>query len=156
MKYRKIECQKCEKEFGSNVFKRHEIKCEGFKECPVCNKKYTGNSKTCSYSCANKMFKTGENNGNWKQDTYQTTCFLYHKKECIICGENKIVAVHHLNENRKDNKPENLIPLCPTHHQYCHSRYRNLVEPQILFYIKEWKKKNNKQKKFHQGVGKAG
>jgi hypothetical protein len=139
MKYKKIKCLKCEKDIGSNTFKAHEIKCEGFKQCPICSKKYLGNTKTCSYSCSNKFFRTGENNGNWKQDTYQSTCFLHHKKECVVCGEDKIVAVHHLNENHKDNRPENLIPLCPTHHQYFHSRYRNIVEPKIISYLETWK-----------------
>ena len=139
MKYNKIKCLKCDKDIGSNTFKAHEIKCEGFKQCVICSKKYLGNAKTCSYSCSNKLFRTGENNGNWKQDTYQSTCFLHHKKECVVCGENKIVAVHHFNENHKDNRPENLIPLCPTHHQYFHSRYRNIVEPKILSYLEIWK-----------------
>ena len=84
------------------------------------------------------MFRTGENNGNWKQETYRSTCFLHHKKECIICGEKNIVAVHHMNENKNDNRPENLIPLCPTHHQYVHSSYKHMVLPQIEKYIEEF------------------
>lgn len=52
----------------------------------------------------------------------------------MICGENKIVAVHHYDENRKNNSIENLIPLCPTHHQYVHSRYKEEVMDKINKY----------------------
>jgi hypothetical protein len=63
--------------------------------------------------------------------SYRTICFRHHKKECVVCGENKIVAVHHYDENHSNNDPANLIPLCPTHHQYVHSRYKELVMEKI-------------------------
>ena len=108
------------------------------KSCPVCGdifktrKGHIRETKTCSHSCSNTYFRSGEDNPNWKQDSYRSTCFLYHKKECIICGENKIVEVHHFDGNNKNNIPENLIPLCPTHHQYYHSKYRNIVNEKII------------------------
>ena len=138
-----LECKHCKKEYSKSNIKRHEESCRinenNLKQCPVCEIKFFGNKVTCSYSCANTYFRTGKDNGNWKDDRYRTTCFLYHKKECIICGENKIVTVHHMNENHDDNRPENLIPLCPTHHQYFHSTFRNEVEPKILEYIEQFK-----------------
>jgi hypothetical protein len=116
------------------------------KTCPVCDKKFEtvtwSNKKektTCSKSCANSYFRSGINNPNWKDDSYRTTCFFYHKKECLICGEEKIVEVHHIDENHMNNKPENLVPLCPTHHQYWHSRYKEEIEDKIYKYIKEFK-----------------
>lgn len=144
MKYDKKECPVCKKLVGSNNIKKHVQVCNrptNNKTCPVCNKQFTSRwkSTTCSYSCSNKLFRTGENNGNWKEDVYQTTCFQHHKKECVVCGENKIVAVHHMNEDHSDNRPENLIPLCPTHHQYFHSKYRNEVEQIIRDYTQKWK-----------------
>ena len=99
------------------------------KICPVCNSEFetkVGNREektTCSYSCSNTYFRSGTSNPNWKDDSYRSTCFKYHNKECIICGENKIVTVHHYDKNHNNNEPKNLIPLCPTHHQYVHSRY---------------------------------
>ncbi|NBP01950.1 MAG: hypothetical protein EBU90_17835 [Proteobacteria bacterium] len=139
MKYIKINCPKCDREIGKNNFSKHVDKCQGKKECPVCHKMFTGNAITCSHSCSNKHFRTGENNGNWKQDAYRSTCFNAHEKKCLICGEEKIVAVHHLNENHDDNRAENLIPLCPTHHQYVHSRYADDVLPIIKSYIENYK-----------------
>jgi len=63
----------------------------------------------------------------------------YHEKKCIICGEKKIVESHHFDCDKNNNDPANLIPLCPTHHQYFHSQYRDLVEKQIITYLEEWK-----------------
>ena len=99
--------------------------------CPICKTEFLTSTKrpsaTCSYACSNKMFRTGPNNGNWKEECYRTTCFHYHKKECVVCKENLIVEVHHYDENHSNNNPENLIPLCPTHHQYMHSGYRDKI-----------------------------
>jgi len=77
----------------------------------------------------------GENHGNWKQDAYRSTCFLYHKKQCIICNESNIVEVHHYNENHDDNSPENLVPLCPTHHTYMHSRFKTTISSIVDEYV---------------------
>lgn len=110
------------------------------KTCPVCGNMFEtkegsrDEKTTCSHSCSNTYFRSGKENPNWDDNSYRTTCFYYHKKECIICGENKIVTVHHFDENHKNNDPENLIPLCPTHHQYVHSRYKNEVIDKIETY----------------------
>ena len=114
------------------------------KDCPICGTKFTTGKDsprekmTCSHSCANSYFRSGVNNPNWKENSYRTTCFHFHKKECIVCGENKIVEVHHLDENNKNNSPNNLIPLCPTHHQYWHSRYKEEIEQIVIDYITEF------------------
>lgn len=42
---------------------------------------------------------------------------------CEKCGWNKyfdILQAHHINRNRNDNSPENLLLLCPTCHQVEH------------------------------------
>lgn len=107
--------------------------------CPVCSKEFETPrykpSKTCSYGCSNTYFRSGEDNPNWNPDAYRSTCFLYHEKKCVVCGEFNIVEVHHLDENKENNSPNNLVPLCPTHHQYWHSRYRHLVEDVVRSYI---------------------
>ena len=144
----KIKCVHCGKLIFPHSVKRHDPVChlnpENKKDCLVCGspiKNFRNTKGTCSHSCSNKLFRTGENHGNWKQDRYQTTCFEYHEKKCVVCGEDKIVVVHHLDHNRKNNDPSNLIPMCPTHHQYWHSRYKNLVEDIVLNYINKWKNK---------------
>jgi len=117
------------------------------KYCPICNKEFItldGHSKekvTCSHACSNSYFRSKENNPNWKESAYRSSCFLYHGKQCWICGETNIVEVHHINEDKTDNSPENLAPLCPTHHQYWHSRFKYLVEEQVYAKIAEFKQK---------------
>jgi hypothetical protein len=114
------------------------------KTCPICGKIFEtkkGHKRekiTCSYSCSNVYFRSGPNNGNWKEDTYRTTCFYYHKKECIICKEKFIVEVHHFDNNHENNNHENLIPLCLTHHQYCHSRYYDLIKKKVEQYREQF------------------
>lgn len=118
--------------------------------CPVCGKTFitkSGGSKvsvTCSHSCANTHFRTGINHGNWKSSNYRSTCFFYHKKCCVVCKEDKIVEVHHFDGDSKNNSPENLIPLCPTHHQYWHSRFKHLIETTIVTYRLNFIKTNIK------------
>lgn len=72
---------------------------------------------------------------------YRTICFQYHDRQCIVCGEREIVDVHHRDRNPLNNVPENLIPLCPTHHRYCHTRrLQSRIEARITAYLrqKEW------------------
>ena len=82
----------------------------------------------------------GENNPNYKDGfdgdkAYRKICFKYHPKKCCICGFDHIVEVHHMDCNKNNNNPDNLIPLCPNHHRMFHSRYRQLVSPLIEEYI---------------------
>lgn len=153
-----IKCTCCEKDIvrwkyeidkikNVNAYCCKQCKSEQSKEvrvCPICNESFSAYKKekkvTCSYACSNKHFRTGDNHGNWKQDAYRSTCFLYHKKQCIICNESNIVEVHHYNENHNDNSPENLVPLCPTHHTYMHSRFKTTISSIVEEYVNNFKR----------------
>ena len=121
--------------FEVNKLFKYKIK----KECQNCGKEFWQNKgersrSCCSYSCANSYFRSGVNNPNFKTNgvkSYITLCFSYHPKKCIICGEENIVSVHHWDNNHSNNAIENLIPLCPTHHQYMHSRYKYLIQDAV-------------------------
>lgn len=114
------------------------------KECPVCGNEFEaqkGHKKektTCSHSCSNTYFRTGKGNGKWKGTKYRTICFEHHEKKCVVCGEDKIVEVHHYDGDHDNNKKENLVPLCSTHHKYWHSRYRNLIKAVVDKYVLEF------------------
>lgn len=136
----KENCPFCHRSICRAGIKKHIERCRvnplNLKHCKVCGTPVKRDeSETCSHGCANKLFRTGPNHGNWKESAYRTTCFAYHKKECIVCGEAKIVDVHHRDRNKNNNSPLNLIPLCPTHHKYCHSKHKHLVEKIIREYI---------------------
>jgi len=138
MGYPKIACPKCDREVGNNTLRRHVESCLGKRPCPVCGKDFVSRAATCSYSCSNTHFRTGKDHSTYKagKSNYRSMCFLHHERKCVVCGENKIVSVHHVNGVHGDNRPENLIPLCPTHHQYWHSAYRDEVESIIEEYVK--------------------
>lgn len=119
------------------------------KICPVCGDKFQISSDikkkktTCSRSCANKHFRSGENHPSYKEDSthaHRIICFKHHKKECIVCGEDLVVEAHHYDGNHKNNNPENFIPLCPTHHKYIHSKYKYIILECVEEYIKNFSK----------------
>lgn len=154
----KIKCTACNKEVKKWNYEIKSLvletyKCKECKQangrvektCPICEKTFSGIKSqikkqiTCSYACSNKYFRTGRNNGNWNEDRYRTTCFEHHEKKCIVCGEDKIVAVHHYDHNHNNNSIDNLVPLCPTHHQYIHSQYRDEIVNIVENYVNKIK-----------------
>lgn len=60
---------------------------------------------------------------------------------CAIknCLEHTYLEIHHINQNREDNRPENLILLCDKHHKMAH---KDLIDRKAL---KEYKKLLNNQ-----------
>lgn len=92
------------------------------KVCPVCDKPFVtqqGHKReavTCSKSCSNVYFKSVRaKTENLKH--YRTICFRFYPKACFLCGWDRIVDVHHIDGNHKNNDPKNLVPLCPNHHR---------------------------------------
>lgn len=53
---------------------------------------------------------------------------------CAICGVSDGVQldVHHKNQCRDDNSPENLVCLCKNCHQALHRRWQNVVIPTLI------------------------
>lgn len=91
----------------------------------------------CTRSCANSQggkarSENIEANGGHH---YTTICFKYHERKCVVCGFDKIVAVHHFDEDHSNDAPENLIPLCPNHHSMIHSRWKTDVIDIVEAYI---------------------
>ena len=122
---------------------------EHSKICECCSKefKWLGRERTtafkkarfCSISCAKSRADYWDNNAT----RYQTIAFKHHCKECVVCGFDKIVAVHHYDHSKENNDPVNLIPLCPNHHEMIHhSLYSKEVTVIVDAYIAEWKQKN--------------
>jgi len=137
----------------SKKVKHIEIK----KICPVCkNEFFTKNNKrektVCSRSCSNTYFRSGVNNANYKSIDnynnrssqfaikYRKICFENHEHKCVVCGENKILDVHHFDGNKFNNDVNNLIPICATHHNYLHSKYKDEIIDKVIEYINNWNK----------------
>lgn len=89
----------------------------------------------CSRQCSNLWIGTTisrENHPNWKggQYSYKEAMKRIHKfPRCVLCTEpdKRILAVHHIDKNRKNNNIENLMWLCHNCHFLIHhySRERN-------------------------------
>ena len=48
---------------------------------------------------------------------------------CIICGFGKIIDLHHIDNNHKNNTDSDLVGLCPNHHKMIHDRrFRKEIE----------------------------
>lgn len=139
----KVPCSHCGNHKTRPNIRRHEAKCHLNLEfmnsikkcCLVCSKDFYSSAVTCSYACSNRQFGTSRKKKN-RIISYKEIALKHHEHRCIICGEDKIISIHHVNEIHEDNLPENLVVLCPTHHQYYHSRYRLEVEPKIIQYVK--------------------
>jgi hypothetical protein len=116
-------CESCDKPF--NVIEREKLHPS--------REKYF-----CSRVCANSVGGKAKAKKYHYDEVaaYTTVAWRHHERECLVCGERNVVAVHHLNEVHSDNRPENLVPLCPTHHQYMHSKHKSLIESKVNEYVR--------------------
>ena len=101
-----VQCAHCGTEFYKSESKKKKSKSGLF---------------FCSRACKDTAQKVGgireimpSHYGTSKN--YRSICFAHHEKVCVVCGEDKIVAVHHHDHNHHNDDPKNLVPLCPTHH----------------------------------------
>lgn len=144
-KRQKVNCIYCNHETTVSHIKIHEKNCylnpDNLKLCPVCDKpiKNYKTNATCSSKCAREHFSEmyDEFGCKGKELGYRTICFRNHEKRCVHCDEENVVSVHHLDGDHNNNDPYNLIPLCPTHHQYMHSRFKDIVQISIDKYLEE-------------------
>lgn len=123
------------------------------KECPICGcvfQTYVGHPRektVCSHACSNTHFRSGEQNGNYKDGLrggpkYRTVCFEYWDKVCAIpgCDWTLVLDVHHVDGNHQNDGPKNLIPLCPNHHRLLTNHtYRDEWDQKIAELVaKKW------------------
>lgn len=83
----------------------------------------TGNiycSKSCSNTVNNTLFKSGENHYAYKGGQYRQNAFDAFEHKCVICGydeDERILEVHHIDEDHNNNDINNLCILCPNCHK---------------------------------------
>jgi len=102
------------------------------KSCPVCQNEFEtqmGHERektTCSHSCSNTYFRSGEDNPNYKNgfsSRYRETAFASKLPECERCNwniEKGVLEVHHIDRDRSNNDISNLEVLCPNCHDLEH------------------------------------
>ena len=127
-------CPKCLEEIAMKTRIRKKAKCAycGIEfERPLSKLE---NSKSGLYFCCREHKDLAQRIASGKQfdgmrpnhygsidngSGYRTVAFRTYPHKCAVCGwdeDEDILQVHHIDENRKNAKPENLIILCPTCH----------------------------------------
>lgn len=105
------------------------------KTCENCGKKYTQSNLTkyCSTKCyhiVQKIERQEAKNPMWKGGISGGYAYRITKEnliqKCCLCEATKFLCVHHKNENRKDNRLENLMIVCKSCHAKIHDIQRNI------------------------------
>lgn len=86
----------------------------------------------CSIDCGNKhKNEIRKNNGEWDIiKDYRAKAFQEYEHKCTVCNwdeDDRILEVHHIDENRENNAIDNLIILCPTCHRKLTSHHYMLT-----------------------------
>lgn len=78
--------------------------------------------KFCSRACSSTRGKKGTSRTQVMVRAREAAL----KETCECCGGTAKLAIHHVNENWRDNRPENLQTLCINCHQQWHGLHRKL------------------------------
>ncbi len=102
--------------------------------CKKCNIKQKIASKKCYYKNHEKYKKRNRENV-WQRrfGGLRTEVIKRDSHSCQVCGYNKKIRIHHINENNKDNRLENLIVLCIICHTVVERINKNLPVISKLF-----------------------
>ena len=95
--------------------------------CKRCNREMPIHAKELCAGCYNFVFHLDKNKSWSQKKNYGLNIENYKKitKRCVICGFDKVVDLHHLDQDKTNNYEKNLIGLCPNHHKMLHDfRYR--------------------------------
>ncbi len=124
-----IKCPGCGKEvehhakgYCYNCYKRLAWKRKK-KVCKRCQREMPIHAKGLCGGCYNFVFHLDKNKAWSQMKLYGLKYDTYKKitEKCVICGFDKIVDLHHLDEDKQNNSENNLIGLCPNHHQMLHN-----------------------------------
>ena len=59
----------------------------------------------------------------YKKHEYRERCLKAKGRECIICGSDELLKVHHVDGDRTNNELDNLIPTCSGCHGKIHGKH---------------------------------
>ena len=95
--------------------------------CRRCAREMLIHAKGLCKGCYSFVFKLKTTKEYNYKKNYGLDIKIYKKitEKCVICGFDKMIDLHHLDEDKKNNSQENFIGLCPNHHRMIHDfRYR--------------------------------
>lgn len=92
----------------------------------------------CNKSCAGR-FRKREKSGHWRggRGEYRRIAFEHHGKKCEHCSYDErttLLDVHHIDSNRNNNDPSNLMVLCVLCHAAVTRRLAR-IENRVLIWI---------------------
>lgn len=127
------ECPNC----GDHAPNKIKVKCEYCGKIIFRHPSDIKNNQTgkfyCSHECGNRykanQMHTPESNN------YRLKAMNQHNHICACCGWNedeRILEVHHIDDNRSHNEIENLIILCPICHRKITLGYYKLIDKQLI------------------------
>jgi hypothetical protein len=103
--------------------------------CKRCHRNKPHQSQGLCAGCYNFVFHLDKVK-EWNQKKYHGIDYETYKKiteKCAVCSFDKVVDLHHLDENHKNNISTNLIGLCPNHHKMFHDfRYRKEIREDLI------------------------
>lgn len=126
----KIICQNCKKEVEHHAKNMCNVcykkLCWEPKKvlCKRCGRSLPMHARGLCDGCYNSVFHIEAVKERNKRIYHNIDIGTYNKltQRCIICDFNKIVELHHLDHNHKNNSEKNLIGVCPNHHKMIHNR----------------------------------
>lgn len=127
------ECVKHAKGMCTTCYKRLVWKPKE-KICLRCKRSKPLHAKGLCGGCYNVVYNLEYQKNRNYQIYHNIEPELYRKitKACIICSFDKVVELHHLDNNRKNNSEENMIGLCPNHHKMIHIlKYKDEIIAEI-------------------------
>jgi len=98
--------------------------------CKRCKRKINIHAKNLCAGCYNYVFHLDKNKAYTQRKKNNVDLKTFRKviKQCAICGFDKIIDIHRIDFNNKNNSLKNLIGLCPTHHRMIHNlNFRNEI-----------------------------
>lgn len=102
--------------------------------CKRCGRERPHHSKGLCAGCYNSVFQIEHVKELNAQYYHNISSDLYKQltKKCIICGFDKVVDLHHLDNNHSNNAENNLIGVCPNHHKMLHHRAHRMELFEVL------------------------
>ena len=127
-------CLTCGTVFNKNILSKGldeycSISCIQRHPCQLCGKIITGRKtfqsgekKFCSRKCSNFVNRTMKSKVSYMPNGFARSIKDHGKIQCNRCGNEdiKVLIVHHIDRNRKNNKIENLETLCANCHHKIH------------------------------------
>jgi 5-methylcytosine-specific restriction endonuclease McrA len=122
----------CRKHKGSTLCKCATCGKEVWKPNSQIARSKTGNmfcSRSCANSLNNTLFKSGANHYAYSGSNYREKALNIYPHKCMVCGydeDERILEIHHIDENHSNNEISNLSVLCPNCHRKITLHYYKL------------------------------